>query len=79
MQSFQEAAAAFKQTAAQIERTSFALERASLVFELDVPGSVSAFERLCAETETVVQLVNLLTGARRALHELLLSACGVAA
>ena len=61
-QSFQETAAAFKQAADQIRQTSTAFERALLVVELDVPSSVSAFERVCSELESVVRIMNFVTG-----------------
>ena len=51
----------------QLQRTSQAVERACLVFELDAPGGVSAFQSLCAEAERVVRLVNFLTGQRKKL------------
>lgn len=62
LQSFQETAASFKQAADQIKHTSTAFERALLVVELDLPSSVSAFERVCSEMESVVRIMNLFTG-----------------
>ena len=65
LQTIQEAALAFKQAAAQIKQTSLAVERALLVVELDVPGGVSAFEAVCAEVESVLRIINFLTGSKK--------------